>query len=140
MKASWRCLRLQRASLRRLQDKIIRDIRTLFEQKKQYYETKRVDNFWKNNDIEYESSGYKNIDLSLDEYLNKIEPYLGNMIINLQNFDTWKIQLTIAINFISSKDSDEERIMHLNSNSIKFTSYSDTNYIIKKLIQNTKRI
>ena len=62
------------------------------------------------------------------------------MIINLQNFDTWKIQLTIAINFISSKDSDEERIMHLNSNSIKFTSYSDTNYIIKKLIQNTKRI
>ena len=62
------------------------------------------------------------------------------MIINLQNFDTWKIQLTIAINFISSKDSDEERIMHLNSNSIKFTSYSDTNYIIKKLIQNIKRI
>ena len=108
--------------------------------KKEYYETKRVDNFWKNNDIEYESSGYKNIDLSLDEYLNKIEPYLGNMIINLQNFDTWKIQLTIASNFISSKDSDEECIMHSNSNSIKFTSYCDTNDIIKKLIQNIKRI
>ena len=25
---------------------------------------------------------------------------------------TWKIQLTIAINFISSIDNDEERVMH----------------------------
>ena len=27
----------------------------------------------------------------------------------------WKIQLTIAIDFISSKDNDEERIMHSKS-------------------------
>ena len=26
--------------------------------------------------------------------------------------DSWKIQLTIAINFLSSKDSYEERVMH----------------------------
>ena len=26
--------------------------------------------------------------------------------------DTWKNQLTIAINFISSKDNDEEHVMH----------------------------
>ena len=32
-------------------------------------------------------------------------------IVNLQNFDTWKIKLTIAINFITSKDSEEERAM-----------------------------
>ena len=31
--------------------------------------------------------------------------------VNLQNFDTWKIKLTIAINFITSKDSEEERVM-----------------------------
>ena len=42
----------------------------------------------------------KNTNLSLDEYLNKIGPYLRNIIIDLQNSDTWKIQLTIAINFI----------------------------------------
>ena len=31
---------------------------------------------------------------------------------NLQKSDTWKIQLTVAINFTSSKDVDEERVMH----------------------------
>ena len=31
--------------------------------------------------------------------------------VNLQNFDTWKIKLTIAINFITSKDSEEERVI-----------------------------
>ena len=55
------------------------------------------------------SNGDKSRNLSLDEYLNKIELYLRNIIIDLENFDTWKIQLTIAINFISSKYVEEER-------------------------------
>ena len=29
------------------------------------------------------------------------DPYLRNIIVDLQTSDTWKIQLTIAINFIS---------------------------------------
>ena len=29
--------------------------------------------------------------------------------------DTWKIQLTIAITFISSNDTDEKRVMHSKS-------------------------
>ena len=31
---------------------------------------------------------------------------------NHKKSDTWKIQLTIANNFISSIDNDEERIIH----------------------------
>ena len=31
----------------------------------------------------------------------------------------WKIQLAIAINFISSKNKDEERVMHSKSDNIK---------------------
>ena len=31
---------------------------------------------------------------------------------DLKKSDTQKIQLTIAINFMSSKDNDEERVMH----------------------------
>ena len=54
----------------------------------------------------------KNINLPLDEYLNKIRPYSRNITIDLQNLDMWKIQLTTAINFISSKDAGEERVMH----------------------------
>ena len=50
----------------------------------------------------------KNRNLSQDQYLNKIKPYLRNKIIDFPNSDAWKIQLTIAINFISSKDVEEE--------------------------------
>ena len=58
---------------------------------------------------------------------------MTNIIIDLLNYDTWKIQLTIEINFISSKDSEEERVMPSSSDNIKFTSYSDANDIIEKL-------
>ena len=60
--------------------------------------------FWNNNDIEYESSDDRNKNLSVEEYLNKIKPHLRDTIINFQKSDAWKIELTIAINFISSKD------------------------------------
>ena len=68
-----------------IKDNIIRYIRILFEQGKEedYYEPKRVSNVWNKNYIEYESNGDKNRNLSLDEYLNKIESYLRNTIINL---------------------------------------------------------
>ena len=46
-------------------------------------------------------------------------------IIDFQNSDTWKIQLAIAINFISSKDAEEERVMLSGSDHIKFTYYND---------------
>ena len=45
--------------------------------------------------------------ISVEEYLNKIRPYLKDIINNLKKSDTWKIQLTLAINFNSSKDNDE---------------------------------
>ena len=113
----------------------MRDIRIIFEQEekeKDYYEPKMVKNFWNNNYMEHENNGDKK-KLSLDEYLNKIETYLKNIIINLQNSDAWKIQLTIAINFISSKDTEEERVMHLNSDDIKLTSYSEVNCYLFKI-------
>ena len=46
----------------------------------------------------------------------------------------WKIQLTAAINFISSKpDSDETRIMHAKSDNIKIMIGSETNEVIEEL-------
>ena len=51
-------------------------------------------------------------------YLNKIRPYLKDIINNLKKSGTWKIQLKIAINFIYSKD-DEEHVMHLKSDNIE---------------------
>ena len=58
--------------------------------------------------MEYESNGDRNKNLSLKEHLDKIKPYLRDIIIDLQKPGQWKVQLTIAINFISSKDVDED--------------------------------
>ena len=88
---------------------ILRDIRNLFEHEEEenYYKPVRVSNFWSNNYIEYDCTGDRNKTLLLEEYLNKIRLYLKDIINNLKISDTCKIQL-IAINFISSKDSDEK--------------------------------
>ena len=54
--------------------------------------------------------------LPVEEYLNKIRPCLRDLVNDLKQSDTWKIQLTITINFISSKrDNDEDHIMHSKS-------------------------
>ena len=69
-----------------VKDSIIRDIKTLFEQQEEdYYKPVRIDNF------------------------------LRDMIINLQKFNTWKIHLTITINFMFSKNIYEEHVMHSKS-------------------------
>ena len=39
-------------------------------------------------------------------------------MINFQKFYKGKIQLTVAINLISSKDVDEEHVMHSKSNNL----------------------
>ena len=43
--------------------------------------------------------------------------------------------ITIVINFISSKEAEEERLMHPNSDNIKFMSYNDANEVIDKLFE-----
>ena len=63
----------------------------------------RIDKFWNNSYIEYESSGDRNKTL------------LGRYNNNLPKSDAWKIALIIAINIIYSKDVDEERVMHSKS-------------------------
>ena len=123
---------------RLIKNRIIIDIRTLLEQEKDYYKPKTVSYLWNNNYIEYETNGDKNRNLSLEEHLNKTEPYLRNIIIDPQNSDTWKIQLTVTINFISSKDAKEERVMHSRSDNVKLTSYNDANEVVDELFRNIK--
>ena len=45
--------------------------------------------------------------LSIEEYLHKIRPYLGDITNDHKTQDEWKIQLTIAISFFSFIDSTE---------------------------------
>ena len=48
--------------------------------------------------------------------------------------DTWKIQLRIAIKFISSKDAEEEPVIHSKSSNITFKSYDDANKVVAELV------
>ena len=84
--------------------------------------------------IEYESNGDRNKTLSVKEYLDEIKPYLKD-INNLKKSDSWKIQLNVAINFLSSKDIDEECIMHLKTDNIKIITYDKANEVFKELLE-----
>ena len=66
---------------------------------------------------------------------------MRNIIIDRQSPDTWKIQLAIAIIFISSKDAEEECVMRSRSTKesvikrkLKFENYK--NYIEAAQIEN----
>ena len=64
-----------------IKDKIIRDIRDLFEKEKEcYYKPVRVSDLLSINYIKYENIRHRNKTLSVEEYLIKIIPCLKNLI------------------------------------------------------------
>ena len=94
--------------------------------------------------------GDKGKNLSIKEYFNMIKPYLsdiidddktrglvryhsGNKAWEEETSSKWKIQLTMTINFISSKDSDETPTMHTKSNNVEIMMGSKTDEVIKDL-------
>ena len=145
----------------------IGDIRNLFNGvalngiDENHYKPIRTKSAFNGNYIEYESKGDKDKNLSPKEYLDMIRPYLSDIINNHKTpknlrvhssnevidyetqFGEWKIQLTMSINFISSKDSDETRNMHTKSDNIEIMMGSETHDIIDELLnlfcKNTKK-
>ena len=95
----------------------------------------------------------KNSNLSVEEYLDKIKPYLSNMINNHKTQGTWriysgntrikcktqsewKIQLTLKVNFVSFlQDSDETRIMHARSDNTEIMMSIETEEVIKDVFE-----
>ena len=112
----------QEKETKAFKDRILRYTNNILEHEKEeenYYKPVRISNFWSNNYIEYKSNGDNNETLSVEEYPSKISPYSKDVIINLKMPDTWKIQLTISNNFISSIDNDKERVMHSKCDNIE---------------------
>ena len=98
------------------------------------YKRAIVKSGYNNNYIEYRSEGDKL--LTIEEYLNLIEPYLRELIKDHKNKGEWKIQLTAQINFISLRPgSDETRVMHTRSVNKEFMNGSNTDEIIKELFK-----
>ena len=64
-----------------------------------------------------------------------IKTYLNNMINNHKTQMEWKIQVSLTINFVSSKDFKETRIMYTNSNNIDIMVGNETDEIIEELYE-----
>ena len=63
---------------------------------------------------------------------------MKDIINNFKKSDTWKIELTIANNFISSIDNDEERVMHSKGYNIKVMMNDEADEVIKELFYSLK--
>ena len=93
---------------------------------------------WSNDYMEYESNGDRNKTLSVEEYLNKVRPYLKNIANNLKKSDSCEIQLKIANNIISSIGNDEERVMHSKSDNIEIMFNDESDEVIKEIFDSPK--
>ena len=87
-------------------EEVLRVIRTLFEREEDYYKPVKIGNAFDHNFIEYERHGDKDKTLLIEEQLDKFRPNISDMINDIKTQDEWKIHLTMAINFFSSKDSE----------------------------------
>ena len=76
--------------IKEIKDRILRDNNNLFEE---YYKPVRVNDFWSNNCIEYKSNSDRNKTLSAEEYLDKIRPYLKDIINDLNKI--WHMENSI---------------------------------------------
>ena len=59
----------------------------------------------------------------MKERLDKIKPYLKDIINKFGKSDTKKIQLTVATDFFQFTDIDEEHVMHSKNDKIEIMIY-----------------
>ena len=89
----------------------IRDTENLFDNvnDNDYYKPILVKSSFKKNYKYYENRGDKDKKLTIEQYLDMINPYLSYLINESKAIETssneWKIQLNMHINFVSSNDT-----------------------------------
>ena len=135
-----KCFKMLKEDLNKIkiyQYNITRDIGHLFNEisKEDYYEPIEIKSALEGSYIEYESRGDNNDNLSLEEYLNIIRPYLKDMIDNHKAHNEWKIQLVMKIIFISSLGIDEFREMYTKSDNIEIMNGTETSDAINELFK-----
>ena len=116
---------------------ITHDIRNLFNEiaKENYYEPIEIKSAFDGSYITYESRGGNDNNLSLEEYLNIIRPYLRDMIDDRKAHSEWKIQLIMKINFICSVGTNEFREMYTKSDNVEIMSGTETSDVINELFK-----
>ena len=82
----------------------------------------------------YESRGDKDAKLAIDEYFDKIRPYLKDMIDDHKARGEWKIQLIMKLIFVFFIDKNNTDAMYTKSDNIVIMSGTDTNDVINELL------
>ena len=96
--------------------------------------------FFKGNYKYYVSKGDKEKKLSVRKYLNKITQHLYDLINDHRIAKrVLKIQISMRVNFISSKDTGETRSLYVWSDNVKIMWGSDTDDIITELFESFKK-
>ena len=82
------------------------------------------------------AEGKKKKRLSVKQYINKIKPHLCDLI-NDHRIDrrVWKIETSMRVNFISSKDTGETRTIYVWSINESIMWGSNTDDIIRELFR-----
>ena len=116
----------------------IRYIETLFDEasEEDYYKPKFVKSTHKDNYKYYESNWDIEKKLSVKQYLNKITPYLYDLLNDHRIVRrVWKIQINMHVNFIFSRDTGEARICYGQSDNISIMQGKDTYDIIREIFR-----
>ena len=91
-----------------------------------------------NENYKYERRGDKDKKLSIEQYLDKIKPYLSDLINENKaignNFNEWKIQIKMHVNFISSNDTGEIRTIFVLSDNEEIMLGNEIDDIVKRAI------
>ena len=74
--------------------------------------------------------------INLSQCLDENKLYLNDIRDDLKKSDRWKIQLAIAISFVSSKETDEECVMHSNNDNIKIMVYDKVDMTLLRIVLN----
>ena len=98
-----------------------------------YYKPERVKNAFNDNYRVYESRGSQYYE-SLEEYLSKIKPYLETMIREYMSTGEWKLQLTISVKFISSRNPEQIHIRYSYSENNEIMSGTDMSDAVNNLL------
>ena len=85
------------------------------------------------NYVEHDSRGDRHDNLSLEEYLNIIRPYLIDLLDDYKARVEWKFQLVMRINFVSSLDSTQFHKMYMKGANMEIMRGIETNDIITRL-------
>ena len=114
----------------------IRDIENVFDEvsKEEHYKLILVKSYFKGNYKYYESRGDNEKGLSVKQYLYKITPHLYDLINGYMIARrVWKIQKSMRVNFITSKDTGETYTIYVCSDNVSIIWGNDTNDTIREI-------